>query len=86
MSDSKVSSTEFQQNVGLYQDAAQRSPVYITKNGRDHTVLLSADFYASLIKGRIARRVEDLDDATVKAISEAEVPTEYDYLDNKIKN
>ena len=30
----KVTSTEFQQNVGRYQDAALQSPVAITKNGR----------------------------------------------------
>jgi hypothetical protein len=29
----KVTSTEFQQNVGRYQDAALRAPVTITKNG-----------------------------------------------------
>ncbi len=86
MSETKVSSTEFQQNVGLYQDVAQRSPVYITKNGRDHTVLLSADFYETLIKGRIARRVEDLDEATIKAIAKAEVPSEYHHLDEKIRD
>ncbi|WP_352974456.1 type II toxin-antitoxin system prevent-host-death family antitoxin [Mesorhizobium sp. M1428] len=38
----RVTSTEFQQNVGRFQDAAQRTPVAITKNGRTHTVLLSA--------------------------------------------
>ncbi|TIS49717.1 MAG: type II toxin-antitoxin system Phd/YefM family antitoxin, partial [Mesorhizobium sp.] len=36
----RVTSTEFQQNVGRFQDAAQRAPVAITKNGRTHTVLL----------------------------------------------
>ncbi len=70
----KVTSTEFQQNIGRYQDAAMRAPVTITKNGRDHTVLVAADFFATLMKGRIARRVEDLDDVTAKAIAEAEVP------------
>ena len=36
----KVTSTDFQQNVGRYQDAAQQAPVAITKNGRTHTVLV----------------------------------------------
>jgi PHD/YefM family antitoxin component YafN of YafNO toxin-antitoxin module len=29
----RVTSSEFQQNVGRYQDAAEQSPVAITKNG-----------------------------------------------------
>ena len=77
----RVSSTEFQQNVGRYQDAAIREPVQITKNGRNHTVLVSADFFETVMKGRVARRVEDLDDATLEAISKAEVPAHYAHLD-----
>lgn len=82
----KVSATEFQQNVGRYQDAAQREPVTITKNGRPHTVLVSAEFYQLATKGRIVRRIEDLDDDTLKAIAEAEVPDSYAYLDAEWKN
>jgi prevent-host-death family protein len=70
----KITSTEFQQNVGRYQDAAMKEPVTITKNGRDHTVLVSADFFNAVLKGRLARRVEELDDETIKAIASAEVP------------
>ncbi len=36
----KVTSTEFQQNVGRFQDAAQQAPVVITKRDRPHTVLV----------------------------------------------
>ncbi len=82
----KISSTEFQQNVGRYQDAAMREPVTITKNGRDHTVLVSADFFEAVMKGRVARRVEDLDEATIKAIAEAEVPAQYAHLDDELKS
>jgi prevent-host-death family protein len=77
----KVTSTEFQQNVGRYQDAAIKEPVMITKNGRDHTVLVSADFFNAVLNGRIARRVEDLDEETIKAIANAEVPARYKHLD-----
>ena len=38
----RVTSTEFQQNVGRYQDAAIQAPVVITKHNRPHTVLMSA--------------------------------------------
>jgi prevent-host-death family protein len=81
----KVTSTEFQQNVGRYQDAALRAPVTITKNGRDHTVLVSAHLFEAALKGRIARRIEDLDDDTIAAIASATVPAEYAYLDDQLK-
>jgi prevent-host-death family protein len=82
----KVTSTEFQQNVGRYQDAAQREPVAITKNGRTHTVLMSAAFFEIVIKGRIARQVEDLDDDTLKAIGASAVPAEFAELDKLIED
>ena len=84
MTQNKITSTEFKQNVGRYQDAAQAAPVTITKNGRPHTVLISASFFETVMKGRVARRVEDLDDATIKAIAKSEVPDEYAYLDQKL--
>ncbi len=77
----KVSSTEFQQNIGRYQDVAMKEPVTITKNGRDHTVLVSADFFNAVLNGRVARRVEDLDEETIKAIASAEVPAKFKHLD-----
>ncbi len=82
----KISSTEFQQNIGRYQDAAQLEPVTITKNGRSHSVLMSAALFEIVVKGRIARKVEDLDDDTLKAISRAEVSPEYAHLDNLLKD
>lgn len=80
-----VTSTEFQNNFGRYQDEALKRPVEITKNGRPHTVLLSAEQYELLVQGRLARRTVDLDDATVKAITEAEMPAGFDHLDSELK-
>ncbi len=82
----KVSSTEFQQNVGRYQDAAQQSPVAITKNGRTHTVLVSAAFFEMVMKGRVARPIEELDGDTLKAITRSEVPAEFAVLDEIVKD
>ena len=82
----KVTSTEFQQNVGRYQDAALQTPVAITKNGRPHTVLMSAAFFEMVMKGRVARPVEDLDDDTLKAIASSTVPAEYAALDDIVKD
>lgn len=78
----KVTSTEFQQNVGHYQDAALVEPIIITKNGRDKNVLISAAAFETLVKGRVARRMEDLDADTLRAIAAAEVPAHFAYLDN----
>ena len=82
----KVTSTEFQQNIGRYQDAAQREPVAVTKNGRAHTVLVSAAFFEMVTKGRVARMVEDLDDDTLKAIANSAVPDEFAPLDQLVKD
>jgi prevent-host-death family protein len=81
----KVTSTESQHNVGRYQDAVLQAPVAITKNGRPHTVLVSAALFELVVKGRVARPVEDLDDDTVKAIAESSVPAEYVALDVIVK-
>lgn len=82
----KVTSTDFQQNVGRYQDAALQTPVAITKNGRPHTVLMSAALFEVLVRGRIARLVEDLDDDTLKAIANSAVPPEFAALDKIVKD
>jgi prevent-host-death family protein len=82
----KVTATEFQQNVGRYQDAALQGPVVITKHDRPHTVLVSAALFEVFSRGRVARRVEDLDDDTLKAIAEAEVPQAYAGLDSLLKD
>jgi prevent-host-death family protein len=77
----KVTSTEFQQNVGRYQDAALVEPVVITKNGRDKNVLISAAMFETITKGRVSRRAEDLEGETLKALAASEVPAEFAYLD-----
>lgn len=82
----RVTSTEFQQNVGRYQDAAMSAPVVITKHNRPHTVLVSAALFDVLTKGRIARRVEELDADTLKAIAEASVPEDRAAPDSLLKD
>ena len=82
----KISSTEFQQNVGRYQDAALQAPVAITKNGRAHAVLMSASFFELVMKGRAARTVEELDDNTLKAIAGSAVLAEHAALDWLVKD
>ena len=82
----RISSTEFQQNVGRYQDAAQQAPVVITKHDRPHSVLVSGALFEVFTKGRVARLVEDLDDDTLKGIAGASVLDTYAALDRIIKD
>jgi prevent-host-death family protein len=82
----KVTSTEFQQNVGRTLDAAQHAPVVITKHDRPHAVLMSAVLFEVVMRGRISRPVEDLDDDTLKAIADSAVPPEYAALDKIVKD
>ena len=82
----KITSTEFQQNVGRYQDAALRAPVLITKHDRPHTVLMSAAMFEVFVKGRVARPVEDLDEDTSDAIARASVPDTHAALDGSYRS
>jgi hypothetical protein len=44
-----------------------REPATIAKNDRDHTARRSAELFSAILKGRFARRSEDLDEDTIKA-------------------
>lgn len=44
----RVTSTEFQQSVGVYSDAAMREPVIITSHNRDRLVLMGVEDYKRL--------------------------------------
>ena len=82
----KVSSTEFQQNVGRYQDCALQRPAIITKHNRPHTVLMSAALFETVMKGRVALLVEHIDDDTLNAIANSSVAPEHDHLDSLIED
>jgi PHD/YefM family antitoxin component YafN of YafNO toxin-antitoxin module len=61
----KVPAAEFQRNIGRDQDMALTQPVAVTRNGRERTVMISAEEYQRL--KRRDRRVLD-DDAAVAAL------------------
>ena len=79
-----VTSAEFQRNAGRYQMEAQHGPVVITQADRPHSVLVSANLFEVLTKGRVARLVEDLDDETVDAIASSSVHPRHAELDRLI--
>jgi prevent-host-death family protein len=71
----KVSSADFQRNIGKYQDLAMTQPVAVTRNGRERTVMISTEEYNRL--KRRDREVLGLDDFTeedLAAIAASEPP------------
>jgi prevent-host-death family protein len=80
-----VAASEFQRNIGVYQDRALTEPVIVTRNGRERTVLLSAEEFRRLKqRDREVLAVEDLSDGDLAAIAAAKVPAEYDHLDAEL--
>ena len=71
----KVSASEFQRSLGSISDKAMREAVAITKQGRNHLVLLSYDEYARLKRrDRMVGLAGELSDAWLNAVRTAEVP------------
>ena len=82
-----VTAAEFHRNVGTYQDIALTKPVAITKNGRERTVLLSAEEYHRL--KRRDRKVLGPGDVTpedLEAIEKTEMDPKYNYLNEELKD
>lgn len=73
----KVTAAEVGKNFGQFADKALVEPVSITKYGREHLVLLSADEYARLKRrDRQVFRVGEIPADLVEAIRLAEPPAE----------
>ncbi len=80
----RVTSAEFQKNIGRYQDLALTQPVTVTRNGRDRTVVLSADEYARLKRrDRQVLSLAEFSDADIEAIARAEAPAEAAKFDSE---
>ena len=83
----RISSTEFGKEVGRYQDAALSQPVMVTRNGRDRTVMISAEEYARL--KRRDRQVfgpGELPEETIGAIRNVKMDSRHNHLDDLIKD
>ena len=71
----KVSASEFQRSLGSISDKAMREAVAITKQGRNHLVLLSYDEYARLKRrDRMVGLAGELSDAWLNAVRTAVGP------------
>jgi prevent-host-death family protein len=84
---STVTSAEFRQNVGLYEDRALAEPVTITKNGRERLVLLSAEEYQRLKRrDRRVFAVEEMTGEQIAAIEKAQMSRGHEHLDAELKD
>lgn len=82
----RVSSTEFQKKVGLYQDMALTEPLAVTRNGREKIVVLSAEEYHRLKRrDREVLRVEDLTAEDLRAIAAVKPPAEAAEFDHEVE-
>ena len=72
-----VSAKEVAGRFGYYTDEAMLRPVGIQRHGTTRVVMLSLQEYERLQRrDRQVIRTEDLDDATLEAILNAEIPEE----------
>lgn len=82
-----VSAAEFHRNIGVYQDLALTRPVAITKNGRERTVLLSAEeFHRLMRRDRRVISAGELSERQVEAVRNAKVPEQHAHLDDELKD
>ena len=83
----RVTTAEFIKGYGRLADQALSEPVTITKNGRDRLVVISAAEYERLMRrDRRVIRSSDISDEVAALIAKAEVPAEYAYLDEELKD
>lgn len=81
----RVSSTEFGKEVGRYQDVALSQPVIVTRNGRDRTVMISAEEYARLKRrDREAFLTADAPPEIAEAVRNAKMDERHSHLDAEL--
>jgi prevent-host-death family protein len=82
-----VTSTEFQQNTGRYQDEALTQPVVITHHGRDRLVMLSAEEYRRLKqRDREVLTAAEVNDEDLAALEQARAPEPSRAFDGELES
>ncbi len=77
----KVTSVDVSKHFGQFADKALADPIHITKHGRDHLVLMSADEYARLKRrDRHAYLSSELPDEWVDALRTATMDERHNLL------
>jgi PHD/YefM family antitoxin component YafN of YafNO toxin-antitoxin module len=83
----RVSATEFSKEVGRYQDLALGQAVIVTRNGRDRTVMISAEEYQRLKRrDRQVYAAGELPDEMIEAIRQSEMDPRHQHLDALIED
>jgi prevent-host-death family protein len=83
----RISSTDFGKEVGRYQDAALTQPVIVTRNGRDRTVMISAEEYERLRqRDRKVIAAGELSSELVEAVAKSEMDPKHNHLDELVKD
>ena len=77
----RITTSEFQKSFGTISDAALKGPITITKQGRDHLVVLAADEYQRLKRrDRKVYAVGELPDEWVEAVQNSRMDARHDHL------
>jgi len=83
----RVTASEFHRAFGALSDRALKEPIAITKQGRDHLVLMSADEYARLKRGRrVAGLAEDFPEPALELVKRTRMHRRHKPLDKELKN
>jgi PHD/YefM family antitoxin component YafN of YafNO toxin-antitoxin module len=83
----RVSSTEFGKKVDRYQDAALSQPVIVTRDGRDRTVMISAEEYQRLKRrDRQVFAAGELSEETIEVVRTSEMDPRHRHLDGLVKD
>jgi hypothetical protein len=79
----QVPAGEFQRHIGRYQDMALTQPVAVTRNGRERTVMISAEEYYRLKRrDRQVLGIADFTEADIAALEVTRAPEatkDFDY-------
>ena len=77
----RVTASEFQKAFGAISDAALKHPVTVTKQGRDHLVVLSANEYQRLKRcDRQTYGLGELPEEWLNAIKDSRMNASHDHL------
>jgi prevent-host-death family protein len=81
----RVPAGEFQRHVGHYQDVALTQPVAVTRNGRERTVMISAEEYHRLKRrDRQVLSLADFTEADIAALEATRAPEETKAFDHEL--
>ena len=82
---STVTAATVSKSFGVYQDAAVRAPVIITKNGRPRTVLIAYEDYVRLAsRDRRVELTSQLFDEEITSVERSQMEPGFDHLNNEL--